>query len=432
MYITSLEISNIRSVTNFKYEMRLGDCAGWHVILGDNGSGKSSVIRSLAILFAGGPKVSATRQIWEDWLSINETTATIEAQINRDPSFDQFILKGKQPTSYTLRATIGKASESDLQGTTITYNSQNTKTAERTIWAAGNGWFSSSFGPYRRFSGGDRDWDRLYVSPEYTRMAAHLSAFGEDVAFSEALIWLKQLKVNTFEDTSGKNQRILDSVVAFINASNLLPHGSAISEISTKSVKLTDAAGVPIAVEQMSDGYRSVLSLTFELLRQMFLAFGDEIVLSDLEKTPGTINLPGVVAIDEIDAHLHPTWQAKIGHWFVEHFPNVQFFATTHSPLVCRAAAKGSIWRLPEPGSTGTAERVTGQDFDRLVSGDILDAYGTDFFGEGIDTPKVAKEAAERIARLSMKRSKGELSAEESVELKLLQASRPTVASSIG
>ena len=50
---------------------------------------------------------------------------------------------------------------------------------------------------------------------------------------------------------------------------------------------------------------------------------------------------PGVVLIDEVDAHLHPTWQRRIGLWFREHFPKLQFIVSTHSPLICQAATVG-------------------------------------------------------------------------------------------
>lgn len=43
---------------------------------------------------------------------------------------------------------------------------------------------------------------------------------------------------------------------------------------------------------------------------------------------------PAVVLIDEIDLHLHPRWQRTIMKQFSRHFPNVQFVATTHSPLM--------------------------------------------------------------------------------------------------
>jgi predicted ATP-binding protein involved in virulence len=44
------------------------------------------------------------------------------------------------------------------------------------------------------------------------------------------------------------------------------------------------------------------------------------------------ISSPGVVIIDEIDAHLHVSWQKRIGGWLKTHFPNIQFIVTTHSP----------------------------------------------------------------------------------------------------
>ena len=68
--------------------------------------------------------------------------------------------------------------------------------------------------------------------------------------------------------------------------------------------------------------------------------------------------LLGVAAIDEIDAHLHPAWQQRIGDWFVEHFPETQFFVTTHSPIICRAARRGSVWLLPVPGSDEQPRRI--------------------------------------------------------------------------
>ena len=73
-------------------------------------------------------------------------------------------------------------------------------------------------------------------------------------------------------------------------------------------------------------------------MRLMFWAFGTDTVLDGIDTDSGTIALPGVVTIDEIDAHLHPAWQQRIGDWFVARFPEMQFLVTTHSPIICRAA----------------------------------------------------------------------------------------------
>lgn len=58
MYIKSVEISNIRSITHFT--MKFDDHpAGWHVVIGDNGSGKSSLVRGIAATLIGPEQIRA-------------------------------------------------------------------------------------------------------------------------------------------------------------------------------------------------------------------------------------------------------------------------------------------------------------------------------------------------------------------------------------
>ena len=64
---------------------------------------------------------------------------------------------------------------------------------------------------------------------------------------------------------------------------------------------------------EMSDGYRSILSLILDLLRQMSVNSDEDLVFEKVESGQIVINLSGVVMIDEIDVHFHPKWQARIG-----------------------------------------------------------------------------------------------------------------------
>src|SRR5262249_19666883 len=57
-----------------------------------------------------------------------------------------------------------------------------------------------------------------------------------------------------------------------------------------------------------------------------------------------------VVLVDEIDLHLHPTWQRKLIGFLTERFPNTQFIATAHSPLVVQAAVDANIAVLRREG----------------------------------------------------------------------------------
>ena len=130
--------------------------------------------------------------------------------------------------------------------------------------------------------------------------------------------------------------------------------------------------------------------------------------------------------IDEIDAHLHPAWQQRIGDWFVARFPEMQFLVTTHSPIICRAASHGSVWVLPAPDSDEAPRRVVGTELGRLVDGNVLDAYATELFGEEVTRSEQSKQKLERLARLNRKRLKRRLSIKEQRELEHLRAVMPS------
>jgi len=52
---------------------------------------------------------------------------------------------------------------------------------------------------------------------------------------------------------------------------------------------------------------------------------------------------PAIVFIDELDAHLHPTWQRKILGMLRSTFPNIQFIVAAHSPLVVAGCKRGEV-----------------------------------------------------------------------------------------
>ncbi len=122
--------------------------------------------------------------------------------------------------------------------------------------------------------------------------------------------------------------RLLDLVKSFVNQTSFLLHQARLDNVSSKGVEFVDGNGYHLPVEELSDGYRFVLSMTFELIRQLARAYGSGRVFDPEDSTK--VIAPGVVLVDEIDAHLHPTWQRRIGIWFREHFPNLQFTAIIH------------------------------------------------------------------------------------------------------
>jgi hypothetical protein len=139
------------------------------------------------------------------------------------------------------------------------------------------------------------------------------------------------------------------------------------------------------------------------------------------------VALPALVLIDEVDAHLHPSWQQTIGPWFLKRFPRVQFLVTTHSPLVCQAAEEGSVFRLPALGSDEPARFLRGPELQRLTLGDAVQAYGSVAFGVTSTRSKTAREHAQELARLNVKSLEKKLGAKERKRQKELQRILPTV-----
>lgn len=435
MYLRKLIIENIRSIERLEMDFERGREAGWHIVLGTNGSGKSSIVRSIALLLMGEKEAYAARQDFSRWMRSGEETSKVSGALTMDEFFDGLSGQGPAPQkSITATVTLSKAE--GFVGTKV----EPTFTGERvhrTVWGSGEGWFSASFGPFRRFTGGDRIYDRLFVSNK--RLAPHLTALGEDVALTEALSWLTSLYVQSLQDERNSVQShaksVLQLVVDFINNSGFFPHGARISSVTNETVLVQDGNEVLVPIDQLSDGYRSALSLTIELIRQMFEIYGFQRMRTAMTSQAGQIAAPGVVAIDEVDAHLHPTWQRDIGRWMRRCFPRVQFIVTTHSPIVCRAIAdengdiSGSVWLLPRPGSGAACRRADSRELKQLAFGDLIDAYDTEFFGSNMTRSEEGQELLVELAQLNRKALDRGLSDAENQRRGQLRATLPSNAS---
>ena len=90
-------------------------------------------------------------------------------------------------------------------------------------------------------------------------------------------------------------------------------------------------------MQWLSDGYKATIAWIADLLGHAFL---------DKQGDVDPAELQGIVLLDEIDLHLHPTWQRKIVPALKRAFPKLQFIVTTHSPLVLAGFEKEEIIRL--------------------------------------------------------------------------------------
>jgi predicted ATP-binding protein involved in virulence len=113
--------------------------------------------------------------------------------------------------------------------------------------------------------------------------------------------------------------------------------------------------GVTVGLGVLPDGLQSVVSWIADLLMR-------------LNRIPWQDNTPVeqrqfLLLLDEIDIHLHPTWQRRVLPLVQHLFPNAQIIASTHSPFVVGSLADGRVISL---GLQGSAARVVHEDAPQL------------------------------------------------------------------
>lgn len=88
-----------------------------------------------------------------------------------------------------------------------------------------------------------------------------------------------------------------------------------------------DGAIEYLPLHQLSDGIRTILTMVADIAYRMAM-LNPQMLDTCVNDTPG------IVLIDEIDMHLHPAWQKSIIRDLRHTFPRIQLILTTHAPSV--------------------------------------------------------------------------------------------------
>lgn len=331
--ISELKIYNIGSFGRLTLEFKekpkdLKDKAEIHVLTGENGTGKSTILEIMAALL----QPSSFSNIVPKLRVFNEYHLSLVLN-------EQIIEIGKHSFS----------SHKKLENPNLIITNRYSKPYNEYP----NTPFSLAFFAYsghRRFDHASIAGIREIESHPFE----HALDFRQSINPENILQWIANNKAGqAFAQVEGNIQE-LEQLRAIMHKLE-----STISEIIQKSVRFqvkTKPYNVVVGVEgeeldfnQLPDGLKSIISWISDLLMRM-----DRVKWKN--DTP-VFDRNFILFLDEIEVHMHPAWQRKILPVVQKLFPNAQIFISTHSPFVVGSVDGAWIHKLVKPnGDSKLAE----------------------------------------------------------------------------
>ncbi len=347
-YFTSLRVENLRCFgENQTLDMTYnrGAPAQWTLILGENGVGKTTLLQCLA-------RMRPVPRTTED----EKKPDTIQADLFSEESnevLDSLVRYGENVTlKMNAKMSVGRglgesrARFSKTMETSVTLQRRKGKLtgAEPDVLPE----IRLEREPHLLGYGAARRMERLNLDVDELSDPL-ISLFDESIGLYDAEEILKDLDYARLKRTKGAAERLDRLKLAL---TDILPDISQKADIEIRGPSVPGSkpgrAGVHlhtpygvVPLSHLSLGSQVALAWTVDVAWRMFKKYPDS-------RNP--LTEPGIVLVDEIDLHLHPRWQREIRDFLIKHFPNVQFVATAHSPLMAQTALGSNLVVLKREG----------------------------------------------------------------------------------
>lgn len=291
-WITRIEIKNFKSIQDIDITFPEGgtqtDLEPWLMLLGENGVGKSSILKAIALSFMDETQL---RQYLPD---------PVSAVYDRAKPRQTTIRVHFNSTEEPLQLRFGR----NIDGYEITGNRP-----QMSLLAYG----ATRLPP---------PVDEVNTSEQ--RRVRLENLFDPRASLSDAEPWLadtRRVKAGTFNKLATALRTLLS-----------LDENAHITRKAGRLFVAQEGTWVPI--REMSDGYQSIIALATDIMLNL---------ATDWESMSSA---EGTVLLDEIEVHLHPKWKIEIVSCLREVFPRVHFVVTTHDPLCLHGLQDGEIYRL--------------------------------------------------------------------------------------
>lgn len=333
MKLTSAKIKNFKGIEEWNIIFE----PGFNLIKGVNGRGKTSVLEAIAVGLGGfvaGLDGVATRHFSRE--EIRQVYTTVG-----DGSYGKKIVV---PTEVYLEADVDGVSYDWVRGR------KDIKTSRSTIQPRDICQKASLMAneenkelPVLAYLGAGRVWSQRRERVEnifrkqYFRTVGYTDALHDASNIKLLLNWCVKMEQVAWQ----KEKKIAEYEAVKKAVSDFMQYmepGDVCRVFYDKQQEelMYERGQEVLPVMSLSAGYQSLVWMVFDIAYRM--AVLNPFMKDDIAKASG------IVLVDEIDMHLHPKWQWNIINALRNVFPNVQFIAATHSPILF-ASAK-DVWLI--------------------------------------------------------------------------------------
>ena len=380
MFLKSIHLNNVKCFSDIalSFEDENSDIRKRTLLLAENGTGKSTLLKAIALVTGGSDAITDLLGEPSDWVRYKTQGCEISALL--------VTTEGKE------REIRLRIAPKDTRADVIVKNKQSLAWLDDALNQKNGDYFVLGFGASRRLNTVN---SRRAKTSVFTNNRAQCVAtlFDPDAATTSIDSWAMDLDYL-------KNRAGLETVRKVL--SNLLPEIKfhRIDKQSGQLLFKTPDGIVPLHC--LSDGYLAMTAWVGDLLFRVSENFGD------IEKQPLTAQ--GLLLIDEVDLHLHPKRQRELFSFLDEWLPNFQCVATTHSPMTAQQAGQGELHCLTREAGKIRIYPFSGTPKTLLLHQLVMSPV----FGLDTDESKEVEDMKNRYRHL---RDKADLSSKEQEEL---------------
>ena len=301
MKILKLRLENIKCFKDIEipFESVDGSARNWSLLVGDNGQGKTTILRSLAMGLCDDDWAAALRsELHGEFLRRGTRKGSIEV-----------CLADSDGRKYTVRTRIKREGDNESISQDVFHGdcvNKKDKHKEAKDFRRSR-IFAVAYGAGRSVSGTESYEDYRLVDALYT-------LFRYEQSLQNAELGARRIEFHSREE----RENLWNALKKIL----MMEEEDEISlEITGLYFKTRRKWGV---FDTMSDGYKSLTSVVVD-----FLCWNLMHRLEDFSSK----NISGILIVDELEQHLHPRWQREIVKILSDQFPKVQFICSTHTPI---------------------------------------------------------------------------------------------------